>query len=493
LAILPTATTLLLLRVFELGNINDYIPNTVNDAIGYWHYILTFSEVGLNGGYYSPDEATAAISLFRFDVHGPMFPIIYGSIAAITGWYPASGIWFNVGFLGAALVIFTLLARLTRWQILMTALVVVTFWPLLLYIPTIRQESFHQAMAIVLAGIVARLIQGGGRVAIRWQVALMLFVFFLALVRFSWALLYPPLILLMWRPLNWKRVGLAFVVSAVLTLVVLVVFRLITPPGFNTILDTVAGFWSSFDEGWRGLTTFFQRNWDQLQVIMSIDNGWNIQSLQWLHIILILVVSLTILLRSLILKMPAGAGYEALFHGFNLGLSTLVVLPLYEADNYFRFFGVPLLLSVMVMLANRRWIIPAVMIVSSLLFWNSFATQYRWWMNDFNVDRVQLEQQRRELAAYVVYDPAAPSGWCNTLYMPFQLYDGRINAIPAGIGVNWRWTPANQRHPMRSKYLLFDSRVDFNTFEQMRASLRVERLAQLSIGDLYLNLDADCP
>jgi hypothetical protein len=77
--------------------------------------------------------------------------------------------------------------------------------------------------------------------------------------------------------------------------------------------------------------------------------------------------------------------------------------------------------------------------------------------------------------------------------MDVRLYDSRILAIPAGVGISYVRQPDKLAFPLKSRYLLFDSPADEGLYVHLQPHLNTRLLAHLSIGDLYLNQDAACP
>jgi hypothetical protein len=119
----PTLVTVVLLYVHLGAHVRDFVPSFWNDQVGYWHRAASFSRVGLDSGYYAPNEHTAAWALNRFGVGGPWYPALYGAIGSLVGWELWTSIPINVVLLGLALAAFCLVGRLDRTQILLVALV----------------------------------------------------------------------------------------------------------------------------------------------------------------------------------------------------------------------------------------------------------------------------------------------------------------------------------------------------------------------------------
>jgi hypothetical protein len=128
----PALVTVVLLYGHLGGHLRDFVPSFWNDQIGYWHRAASFSAVGLDSGYYAPNEHPSAWALNRFGVGGPWYPALYGGIGSLVGWEYWTAIPINVVLVGLALAAFCLVGRLDRVQIALVALVGVAFWPIVL-------------------------------------------------------------------------------------------------------------------------------------------------------------------------------------------------------------------------------------------------------------------------------------------------------------------------------------------------------------------------
>ena len=160
----------------------------------YWHQIKTFAAVGFSGGYYTVGEETAAASFTHFYAWGPWFIALYGLESAKRwGWSLWSPLLFDVAAVTLALLGAVLLIRPNARQLALVLLVLLTYWPLHLYLPVALQEPFHYAVAILLAGIFYRLLVHEGAVSYRLVGGALVVILGAALVRPTWALLLLPL------------------------------------------------------------------------------------------------------------------------------------------------------------------------------------------------------------------------------------------------------------------------------------------------------------
>lgn len=497
LSFLPVIFGIVFLGTVIQASIPDYVPVTSsitsNDVVGYWSYIATFSQVGFTGGYYGPHEFLSPISESRFDVHGPLFPMIYGSIATFTGWAYHTGIYFNAAFIVAGLFTLFALLQLGPFRALLIALVVACFWPLQIYQVVLYQEAFHFSMTLIVAGMFTVLVREPNRFKWPWAVLLFLFLIFLSLIRFSWVLLCVPLFLLLWPRLSVAKSILSIVAGLVVAFAITTFFGLLTPPGVNNILEIMRAFQRSWSSGWGELIRALAKNVLGFLNTVSANNGYNVESLLYGLLILILVSSGAGLLFALRRRLYRTPEREALFHLGNLGLLMVLVFALYLEIGFYRLLGAPLLLSLLVFLLIRPSRLAWIVLGASLLFLPPFIQRFGELRPSYSLSvRQELQHDAAEVSRYIRFDPQV-NYWCNTIFLPISLYDRRILTLPPGIGIAWVQDASKIQYPLKSRYLLFDESVDNGGSGNYRDFIRLELIAQLAIGDLYHNLDATCP
>jgi hypothetical protein len=196
-----TVTSLVLARQLN-ATLLDCKPNYGvmgrSDEMHYWEEIHCFQHVGFGGGYFVVNERPAPASWTHFGPHGPAFPVVYGSLARVFGWRLESGPCFNIGFLMLGSAAWLWFVRPTTQQLLTAILLTMSFWPSILFIPAMLQESFHCAVAFALAGLAHRSINHNDpRV---WSFVVL--VALVSLMRVTWALLLIPWALLAMSGMN---------------------------------------------------------------------------------------------------------------------------------------------------------------------------------------------------------------------------------------------------------------------------------------------------
>ena len=463
------------------GSIGDFVPHVWNDQVGYWHYVASFKEHGFDTGYYTANEHPAAVGFIHYDVHGPVFQMLYGTVAKLAGWDLETGIYFNMAVVAAGVVVFCLAAGLDRRQVALAGAVVLLSGPVLLYLPTTSQEPLQQAIAMALAAVACLLLAGDRPVSRGALVAMLALVAAVSLIRFSWALLALPLLLL--ATARWTRGSLFRIVgvSVVLGALVLLVFSSISAPGGNAPLAVLADLpsrpWATtrelFGDAWRNLGDFF---------------GNGIVGLQAIQIVALIAVAAVMVRRA----WGTPAAREWLFHVFNLGAIVVAGLFLYLPEGYHRVMGAHLLLSLLVMVRFRHFALVAGVALTNVLLVGSFVDSYRLWEPNFRIDREGVARQRQQLARHIRYEEGAPSAWCNTVLLPVEMYDARVTLVPAGMGISYALLDSDDplRAPVKSRYILLgEGRSGIDPIVRRE---RLEPVATLPSGRLYENPAARC-
>src|SRR5690606_14676255 len=124
--------------------------------------------------------------------YGPVFPMLYGTIASIFGWGYGSGPLLNIGLVTVALFVFVLTSPSDVGRLRVGLLVVGTFWPLLLFLPTTMQEGIHLAIGIVLASGFYQLCKQRDSTPRSVKIAVWLIIAVGALMRSTWGMLFLP-------------------------------------------------------------------------------------------------------------------------------------------------------------------------------------------------------------------------------------------------------------------------------------------------------------
>ena len=490
-SILPTLTTFLLTRFYLHADLFNFVPVYWNDPTWYWHQTLSFSRVGFASGYYLVNEVPARLPFFKFSSAGPLFPVIYGAIGHFTGWFWTTGIVFNILLLAVATLMFVYLARLDKTQILLTGAALLTIGPILLFLPSNSQESFHQAGTLILAGLFYRLWMG--KISRRLWWTGLLFLLFISLIRFSWVILLPVYFLIDDKPISIRRMSIAIVAGGLSAVIVYLLVSFTSSPGHNVIIVRVGTFGISPLSALQNLSKIAIDNLNTSFLGTTDLQHLNIDHVQGIQIAILGISALVLAFparefRSRLTTKPL----EMHFHLYNLGLIIILSVVMYISDGFYRIFGLHILLSLLLLIAFRRLALVTVVVIISILMIGTFGIRYRdTILPNLVQDISAIEASRQQLANLIPYEPDADP-WCNTLLLPGKLRDNRILYVPAGIGISFfGGVPApTADNPIRSHYLLLDD----SSFQYLSTGyFHVQQLASMRYGVLYRNTDVVCP
>jgi hypothetical protein len=493
-ALTPVLISAALIHLYLGKSVTDFVP-TWSDEVSYWHQTLTFAKTGFQGGYYTVSEAPAPAAFTHYYIYGPWYPILYGSIAAVVGWTTYTALFINWAILAGAGALFGLALRLSRTHLLLFAGLMATYWPLQLYLATNMQEALQAANAVVLALIFTVALREQNRLPRRTRCLMVLALTWVSLLRLSWIMLYPPLLLLT-APKSWRGQLLALAQSAACMGLVLWVFQYVGAPGsaLFTLFAPLAAFRESVSAGVEATIRYGLANAGRY-----LDASKQpLDVLQTLQVGLVLAVSLVWLGREAVRRGRHLAGalpLEYAFHLYNLAGIVLAHFILYDVGRWrdYRVIAAHLLLSLLVLLAFKRWRVVGLLIASNLVCIGFFLNTYTGFMRPkLTGDRALTAQTESALHQMIYYDSAAPSGWCNTLLFQVGDYQSFLTGVPAGIGLTFFVQTEDANLHWRSRYVLL-RQADYEAVQKLPHPPRLERVgALLNDRQLYLNRDAPC-
>lgn len=448
-ALSPVILTYVCIAAFFHSSPADFHP-VWNDEIDYWHQILTFVTAGFNGGYYSVEEAVARTPYSRFGTHGPFFSLLFGSAALLTGWSQSSALLFNMFCISAAAAFFLWRTRSTPGRSFLTGALLVTCWPLLLYIPSAMQESLHHALALVLAALFADLYRDDGSSP---RAAAVTFIALTAasLLRATWAALFIPFLL---QVLPGRSVAsrLLACVSGLLCLVLsLFLFAYLAAPFPDNFVNTLFVIVKSDTR--EGLAFFLSHAATNLKSVFLLNNGYPLEILQHYQMIVFLAGSTAALITA---RKMGTLSHGSFIHVINLGIIAALVLTLYDTNDWrdYRVVTPHLLFSASLMIAAGSRRLPLFLIISSLLLVSGFSRTYRFFHREhFSASTASTRLFALQYAPHLRYRPEA-SPWENSLLVDIESVQPFIVALPGGIGINavmdWQRIP----YPLKSSYIL---------------------------------------
>jgi len=491
-ASVPTVLTFGLLHSYLGVTHSTFVPDYVNDQVGYWSQINNFHSVGFDAGYGVNDEKEAALGFLHTGLHGPAYPVTYGLIAKMVGWGFSTGFFVNMAMLGIGVLAFAYLARLDRVQMTVLAVVVATFWPLMLFVPSIFQENLNQAVALVIAGLFVRLIRepaSGPRIVI----PLFSLILYASVLRLSWLFLLLPALLLTGRVAGWRAALKRTVIAGAGISAMYVLIGLMTAPG-SVILsgegkDGVVGI------GLDAVHDFFANIPELLTPSLRPAESITPAAVAVNYPTAMGAILATVAFLLAIGKPSRDPGLETrrewAFHALNLLPVTVASLALYLPPGFYRVMGASLLVSLAALVAFRRWRLLAVATLVSIVTFPSFLTLYRDWDENFRFEPRQIARQQKELAEVIKFRKDAPSAWCNTMLVPIDIFDWRVTLFPDGIGATAAVFHDELKWPVKSEYFIVNAEVPEERLGYVRYE-RLERLGRFDVGTVYRNLDSEC-
>ena len=434
-----------------------------NDETIYWNESAAFMRAGFEGGYITVYERPARASGSRFGPHGPAAAVLYGSLARVTGWHPHTPYVINL-----VLVALCAAAWLSaapggaRWP---NALLVLGFWPLMFYLPTNMQEPLHFSLAFLIAASIERGMTTRGRIA---AAALVLFI--ACVTRPTWALIIPAV---MWgRDAGWRRRMRSIAIGAVVFAAAFVfVTRLAAPYPYTSWIP------AAMADPAQGARLLWQATVAGVRAFVTPYREWYITLLR---------VQIGIAIPAAVVlwqRHPAAR--------WRIEVAALTVLPMLlamfavgdtESGREFHLLAPHVLLALLVVAgAGPRW--AAVPALVNLLLCPTIYPDYvrnhegRW------AGSAEVRTFARAVGRAIRFDPAAASGWENTVLMHADALQPPLLGLPPGIGISFVLDWEDQRVPPRSRYLLLRADRDGD----IAARLTLTPLAETSLGTLYRN------
>jgi hypothetical protein len=488
-ASLPALVTFGLLNFGLNAKISDFRPAYWNDQVGYWHEARTFSQYGFKGGYYGWDEKPALAKFNRYDVTGLAYPMIFGTVGRIVGWFSYLPIFLNMGLLAFSLIVFMKYASYGKKQILTTGLLILILWPVLTYLPTSSPEPLNQAIGILLAGGFLFIIRNNNEdMKIYHKIGLLIVLIIASLIRMSWSFLIFPFLMLIWNGNFSKRLFFSITVSIVLIISIMWINSYINPPVGNVIYSliniTINNGPKVLMDHMIGQTNRFSLRVNRINLVVTIQ-------------LLILVGWSIIRFFSLRKGKNNHADFPLqalpIFNIYNLVILFGFSLFFYLVFGFHRVFIPPIILSSLLLIAWEEYKPIIAIFLVSIIGIMPFYEFYQELGKSFQPDTKEIESNQKAIEEIIVFDEETENPWCNTLLIPVGYYKHIVTLIPSGIGISSIVKPTELNFPLKSKYLLFPQ-LTYSTEDYLIYSdkLNTEIIATLSMGDIYYNLDSGC-
>ena len=431
-----------------------------NDEIQYWLEINGYRLIGSNTGYFSVEELISSASFSHFGTHGPVYPMFMGTLARIFGWSLISGPIYNLAFIMVGATLFFLLARPNFKKAIYIFIFMLVLYPVLSYIPSTMQESFHHGMAFAIGGVLIAV--SSTKQPSRWLVILgFCLIFFASLIRVTWSLVFFPYLWLISGGGKDKQRLIALATAAgmvVLSFGLYIYWTSSFPDAFLFKALNVSPF-----TGFNMMVMVLRNIRDNLVNFFSFAETSNILEILQRYLILLILATSAIFVykKKFIFLIPL----------FILGLETIITIVAYDVRSFrdFRTLSPFLIISVLFMIEYSKtrivrlplWFFLAV----NLFFYPAFIKTYQ---TELHVNRYvdnaslppdnELSQMFKHLPFNANEDP-----WCNSL-LTTDIFSREMLALSPGIGVNLVLDSDRLALPIKSHYLFIESKYISNAW-----------------------------
>jgi hypothetical protein len=444
-----------------------------SDEVHYWNEINCFVRAGLSGGYCVDNDQPARATWTRFGPHGPGFPIVYGVPALVFGWHQWSGPVFNLVAFALATAFWVCWTKPNSATLAVGTLLVGSFWPLMLYVPTTMQEPLHFSIAMVLAGLGHRVLGTPSR----GHIPFLAVVAIAAIIKFSWILVLVPWACIAVIDTRWRTRFLIVVGSFCGVLASIWVFTRICSPYPDRLTTEIDMFKQDPNLCFWTMVLRWQREWGNLLDPKLVAPIGLLQRYE------ILAIALTGAALLVFRKYPRAGAFAAINVMIVL-IPTMLIFYMASFRDY-RMMAPPVLLSLLLLL-RADWRLALPFVIANIACVGIFIAQFEEHHRDqVDSDPAEIAAVSEELRPYVTFAPGA-GGWTNTFLFPVRQTDSRLLAVPAGVGITFALD--NVRGVVekpRSRYVILPRgfRPPHDT--------RLKLLTQTSLGPLYAN--PDCP
>jgi hypothetical protein len=480
--VVPAIVAIFFVQHYFGASIFSFIP-VWSDEIEYWHEILSFSHNGFSIGYYTIEENLPPLSsVTHFGTHGPFFPMLYGSIAKITGWLPYSGPLFNLFFLSIAITIFLSLIRANLYSVLLTTITFVSFWPIQLYLPSTMQEPLHFAIAILLAGLFHRYMTDEGRP--RWLlVTIPVMLTMVSLVKPTWSVLFIPYLFITFRANLQKSKRTLLITGTVILGTFLFAYKLYSAPFPSSFVSSfLIVLSSSPTEAFKYFVNHLASN---LAVYLSLQNTFVTEYLLRIQFIAAAIFGIIIYFR---FQKSDNHQLESVLHISNLLIPFALIIAFYDVGDWrdYRILAPHVLFSLALFLAQKKMLPCMTMLAISILTIPSFSEIYwKFHQDHFQNEMQKLQLNRANLSALLHYRKDV-SPWGNSLLMDVKLIQPFLVNLPAGFGINTVMDWNRIQYPLKSEYVLIQQEI----YSQISNKVRFRPIVSSDNRTLYLNLDS---
>lgn len=262
-------------------DLDTFAPASPNDEVVYYLQVQSYVEHGLSGGRFGVSESPAPLAWLRTGVHGPVYPVLYGTLGRLFGHSYTSGLWYHVMMLTTAVALYVALLRPDAGHLALLASIVLTYWPSYRSMFSWMQEPLHFAVAIVVAGgFGAILSERAYTRRYPFRIAAVALLAGASMLRVSWALMLPPLLVSFRSKRTWTTFLFALIwgLGGVATLIAMFWMICAPYPGvssaflFNKLLTGEIGIWALWPQVVMNLQGFSEYRYSLFGAIMMAEH-----------------------------------------------------------------------------------------------------------------------------------------------------------------------------------------------------------------------------
>lgn len=493
LLLAPFLIVYFLVHVIFGKNFTDFIPVSA-DGRAYWHEIATFVEAGFNGGYYSIDEHIAPLSFSHFGPHGPMVPVLFGIMSKFLGWEIYSAPIYNIVIFTASLFVFKALVKPEKRHIPYLIWFILTVYSVYWMATTNLMEVLNQSFAVVLAGIFTVLLRDNGNCSKKFKIWSFIFIIFISLFRYSWAVISLPFFLLIIRDPKVKDFIKSTVAAVFLTFLMLKISNLWTSMTYSFFTDI---FSANPIDAFEIIFTRLLRN---IEVLFAARVPPMVHGLTWpymLLIILLLIFELRYIFRDRI--QSASTDNEAMvttrkerfLHLYFLAPVFLLNLFLYDMSwSIYRVIAPYFIISMLVLIIMNRTKLVTLFLVINMFMMPTFLMMIKNYRSThyLGTKNTHFYEVQKQLSRVFVFDKSTRNPWCNTILTSLDVFS--TTAISPGIGISYlRNLSIVDERKLKSKYIVLDDK----SYAAIKDKANLQLLGKTIVGLVSINKDADCP
>jgi len=481
-------------KTYGHADLSVIIP-TRSDEVDYWQECRSFERAGFHSGYFTLDESTPVLGFSPYGWHGPVFPMLVGSLARIWGSVPLNAAMpFNLAWLTACLAAFLLLVRpgvrhLCRLFFFLAGLAGL-YW----YMPSFFQEPYHCGIAFVLAGLFLRLYVVENRAFWFWAVFFLLFG--AAYLRVSWAVFFFPLMISVF-PSSRKGRVLAIAASFASMAAAYMLYQYTTAPfslgvGRNYALDFLLGKTSLTHTVWLFIELAIEQVQEYISGFQLVGNTELLLIVAWFFFATLLLLWK----KRYHSDDPYNKGVlDQVFWMHLLGLGGLLFLEIVYYGIEPRVLVPHFIVSFVVLMhfLEHSFLQTAFIIFQIAIFpiaFQHYPDRIHSLANNVT-ERERLLDFERFIKPMIAYKPNG-NRWCNTVLIGQLGWPVEIMGFEPGLGTSFYSGNKDKTistNNMKSRYFIA---VDDSQVAALQKNDAFQFIAHTALGDLYLNKRCKC-